>query len=185
MAPFPIGLDLHTPRPFTSPRRLAAGLRQIATTARPLRDRPLAVFSDVGLSQASEDRRAAVAALANLPHITLGRRRVSQRRIWMRYADHAFVLSLRSNGLDCHRTWEALYLGAIVITKASSLDPLFEGLPVVSIGSWEELRSAANLEHWREQLGSLAAVDRIASRLDAGAYIEGIRLAHLSEDADA
>ena len=50
-----------------------------------------------------------------------------------------FVLSPRGNGLDCHRTWEALYLGAIPILKKSSLDPLFKDLPVVLISNWEEV----------------------------------------------
>jgi hypothetical protein len=177
IAPFPIGLDLHTPRPFTSPRRLAADLRHIAATARPVGDRPLVVFSDIGLSLASVDRRAAVAALADLPHVSLSRRRVSQQEIWRRYAGHAFVLSLRGNGLDCHRTWEALYLGCIVITRTSSLDPLFEGLPVVRIGSWDEIRNPANLSRWRDQYGPLASTDRMA-KLDAPAYVDRIRRAH-------
>jgi len=47
-----------------------------------------------------------------------------------------FVLSPRGNGIDCHRTWEALYLGSIPIVKTSDLDPLYEGLPVVIVKDW-------------------------------------------------
>lgn len=47
-----------------------------------------------------------------------------------------FVLSPRGNGLDCHRTWEALYMGAIPIVKSSSSDSLFEGLPVLIVDDW-------------------------------------------------
>lgn len=50
-----------------------------------------------------------------------------------------FVLSPRGNGLDCHRTWEALLMGAYPIVRSSSLDPLYEGLPVVIVQSWEEV----------------------------------------------
>lgn len=50
-----------------------------------------------------------------------------------------FVLSPRGNGLDCHRTWEALIMGAIPIVRHSSLDPLFEGLPVLLINEWSEV----------------------------------------------
>lgn len=50
-----------------------------------------------------------------------------------------FVLSPRGNGLDCHRTWEALLMGAIPIVRTSSLDPLFEDLPVLIIENWEIL----------------------------------------------
>jgi hypothetical protein len=48
-----------------------------------------------------------------------------------------FVLSPRGNGLDCHRTWEALLMGAIPIVRSSSLDPLFSDLPVLIIKNWE------------------------------------------------
>lgn len=50
-----------------------------------------------------------------------------------------FVLSPRGNGLDCHRTWEALYMGAIPIIKTSPLDPLYKDLPVVIVQDWSEI----------------------------------------------
>jgi hypothetical protein len=48
-----------------------------------------------------------------------------------------FVVSPRGNGIDCHRTWEALLMGAIPIVRTSTLDPLYEGLPVLIIDDWE------------------------------------------------
>jgi hypothetical protein len=51
----------------------------------------------------------------------------------------SFVISPRGNGLDTHRLWEALYLGSIPVVKTSSLDPLYEGLPVLIISDWEEV----------------------------------------------
>lgn len=50
-----------------------------------------------------------------------------------------FVLSPRGNGIDCHRTWEALLMGAIPIVRTSSLDPLYTDLPVLVIKEWEEI----------------------------------------------
>ena len=47
-----------------------------------------------------------------------------------------FVISPRGNGLDCHRTWEALLMGAIPIVRTSSLDPLFAELPVLIVEDW-------------------------------------------------
>jgi hypothetical protein len=58
---------------------------------------------------------------------------------WANMIDNAFVLSPQGNGLDCHRTWEALCLGCIPIVKTSGLDPLFEGLPVWIVSSWSEI----------------------------------------------
>ena len=54
-------------------------------------------------------------------------------------AESKFVLSPRGNGLDCHRTWESLYMGAIPIVKSSASDSLFEGLPVLIIADWNEV----------------------------------------------
>lgn len=50
-----------------------------------------------------------------------------------------FVISPRGNGLDCHRTWEALLMGAYPIVRSSSLDAMFADLPVVIINDWEEV----------------------------------------------
>lgn len=58
---------------------------------------------------------------------------------WNNMIRHAFVISPHGNGLDCHRTWEALCLGCIPIIKTSGLDPLFEDLPVWIVNSWSEV----------------------------------------------
>lgn len=47
-----------------------------------------------------------------------------------------FVLSPEGNGIDCHRTWEALYLGAIPVVTHSKLDKLFKDLPVIMVDDW-------------------------------------------------
>jgi len=65
-------------------------------------------------------------------------------------AHSKFVLSPRGNGIDCHRTWEALLLGAIPIVKTSSLDPLFKDLPVLIITTWEELSEDFLRKKWEE-----------------------------------
>jgi hypothetical protein len=173
--PFPIGLDLHKPRPFGSPRKTAEELRRLAFSAKPAAERPLSVYSDVTVSVASPDRHAAWKLLPGVPHIRSQRLRVTQRTTWRRYAQSRFVLSLKGNGYDCHRTWEALYLGAIVIALRSELDPLYEGLPVVLIDSLEELLDARNLEKWSEQALPLADRDAVWQRLDAHRWIEPLR----------
>ncbi|HEY2809898.1 MAG TPA: hypothetical protein VGJ00_00675 [Rhabdochlamydiaceae bacterium] len=61
-----------------------------------------------------------------------------------------FVLSPRGNGLDTHRSWESLYMGAFPIVKTSCLDSLFEGLPVVIINDWEEVTESFLQEKYAE-----------------------------------
>jgi hypothetical protein len=53
--------------------------------------------------------------------------------------DAKFALSPRGNGLDCYRTWEALYLGCIPVVKTSTLDELYDELPVVIVEDWNEV----------------------------------------------
>jgi hypothetical protein len=57
-------------------------------------------------------------------------------------AKSKFVFSPRGNGIDCHRTWESLLMGAYPIVKTSALDPVYEGLPVVIVKEWEEINGA-------------------------------------------
>lgn len=58
---------------------------------------------------------------------------------WRNMVSCAFVLSPHGNGLDCHRTWEALCLGCIPIVKSSGIDPLFDDLPVWIIKDWADI----------------------------------------------
>lgn len=182
LRPFPIGLDLHTPRPFSSPRSLDHDLAAMAAARRPPGEQPLRVFCDIGLNPGSEDRREAMRILAGCPHVDIQARRVGQRAIWRRYAAAPFVLSLAGNGLDCHRTWEALYLGSIVIVKRSSLDPLYTDLPVAIVDDIAELLDAGNLDRWRRMLAPLADPQRVRRHLDPRSWMARIRSAHLTDE---
>lgn len=173
--PFPIGLSLHNKRPFGSPRKSADEVRALAMAARPAAERPLAIYSDIGVSLASDERRAAAVLLRDAAHVRSQTRRISQSATWRRYAASRFVLSLKGNGIDAHRTWEALYLGAIVITMRSSLDPLYEGLPVVLIDRLEELADPANLVRWSESHLPLTGREEVWRRLDARRWVERLR----------
>ena len=59
--------------------------------------------------------------------------------------DHRLVLCPRGNGLDTHRVWETLYVGRIPVVAASAMDAVFERLPVIILGSWDELSNTAVL----------------------------------------
>ena len=58
---------------------------------------------------------------------------------WRIMSKYTFVLSPFGNGMDCHRTWEALCLGCIPILKAPNFVNLFEGLPVLFVNDWNEI----------------------------------------------
>lgn len=61
---------------------------------------------------------------------------------WELQSQYQFVLSPHGAGLDCHRTWEALLLGCIVIVKTAKLNDLFSALPVIAVNDWREISPA-------------------------------------------
>ncbi|MCB1148697.1 MAG: hypothetical protein KDK48_00895 [Chlamydiia bacterium] len=69
------------------------------------------------------------------------------REVCKDVASSYFVISPEGNGIDCHRTWEALYLGAIPIVTKSPHTEAFKGLPILIIDSWKEYK---NLELTKE-----------------------------------
>ncbi|UJR26644.1 hypothetical protein I4U23_007961 [Adineta vaga] len=72
--------------------------------------------------------------------------------IYRRNRQYPLWLSPRGGGLDCHRTWEALYLDVIPIVWHSTLDTLYENLPVIVINDMSEL----NEEYLRSKLHEIA-----------------------------
>ena len=54
----------------------------------------------------------------------------------------AAVIAPRGNGKDTHRAWESLYLGRVVVTLSSSMDRLWDGLPVLLIRNWSDMSKA-------------------------------------------
>lgn len=54
---------------------------------------------------------------------------------------YKFVASPDGNGVDCFRTWEALYLGVIPIVKNNVMTRKFKdmGIPLLIIDDWSEI----------------------------------------------
>jgi len=85
-------------------------------------------------------------------------------------AQSRFVLSPRGVNIDCFRTWEALYAGAIPVVESWGIDSLYEDLPIIIVESlvgvtcdlldqeFEKLKSKKlNLEklhadYWQQEL---------------------------------
>lgn len=58
------------------------------------------------------------------------------------------VVSPPGNGLDCHRTWEALYLGVVPVVKDTVFNDFFKSIeiPLFVIKSWSILESENVIE---------------------------------------
>lgn len=46
---------------------------------------------------------------------------------------HKFCLSLPGRGIDCFRTWESLHLGVIPVVLDTSINKIYENLPVIIV----------------------------------------------------
>lgn len=58
-----------------------------------------------------------------------------------------FVLSPPGNGPDCHRTWEAIYFGAVPVVLNDSLSPaLASDLPVLAVSSYDDFLALSDRE---------------------------------------
>lgn len=65
--------------------------------------------------------------------------KIKRTETWKRSCQYAFVLSPYGQGMDCHRTWEALILGCIPIIQAKELKTLYSDLPVLNVSKWSDV----------------------------------------------
>ena len=161
MSPIPIGIDFHTlneqslwGETIASPREQEEMLLSIRQEFRPTRERIRKVYVDFAWQPASAyapwKRNGIRTKLLTNEYFVFQRQFLPRRQLWRKWGEYAFVLSPHGAGLDCHRTWEALACGSIVLVPASPLDSLYEGLPVISIKDWKEITSE-NLDAWLDR----------------------------------
>jgi hypothetical protein len=155
----PIGMDYHTMSardhewgPQTSPLDQERILFSVKQSVKRLIDRipkAYANFQFLMNTKYAYDRRDAI---QNIPSECVFYEPTKVKRIntWKTQAEYSFVISPHGNGLDCHRTWEAIVLGCIPIIKSSPLDNLFEGLPVWIVKDWSEI-TLENMVKKREE----------------------------------
>jgi len=56
-----------------------------------------------------------------------------------RISQHKFVISPPGNGIDCHRTWEALYVGSIPIVIKNNIYDKWRDLPILQVNSYNDV----------------------------------------------
>jgi hypothetical protein len=172
MAPLPIGIDFHSVaehpiwgETVASPSEQEAQLEAIAQALPPLDRRIPAIYLDFasgsrGAAPAAarlpESRRAILRKLRGQEAMVCQKSPLPRGEMWRRRGQYAAVLSPHGGGLDCHRTWEALALGHLVVVPSSSLDPLLEGLRIVAVSDWDQV-SVANLARWLSAPGASVA----------------------------
>jgi hypothetical protein len=167
LRPMPIGLDLHSPQWQLGSRD--AKIAHIAGLNTCGRKRADGVLCDAHLNQSHPDRAGMFRVLRNNRGVTFVAERLPFADLMRLYGEYQFVLSPRGSGLDCHRTWEAILAGCIVVTVKSPLDSMFieNGFPVVILETWAELNESLpqKLAEWRATYGPRTALGVVWPKL--------------------
>ena len=142
LSPIPIGLDYHSIK-NTSIKYREDLMNKVKSESKSFHERLIQCYSNFHFAMGEDrkytyDRRD---ALAKIPPELLYKEptRVSHEDTFTNQSKYAFVISPHGNGLDCHRTWEALVLGCIPIVKTSPIDSLYDDLPVLILKDWGDL----------------------------------------------
>ena len=156
-ARLPLGLT--NPTTETSLHPVLGNQAHIATVmAEPLVEQKLALYANFDSATAPKHRRVVAKRCNSLDHVVEGRSDYTPagRIAYLRQMrDYRLVVCPRGNGLDTHRFWEALYVGALpVVLNTSYQATLARELRLPFIG----LRSWSGLENYREVLSKAEAV---------------------------
>jgi hypothetical protein len=155
----PIGMDYHTMSlrdhewgPKTDPLEQEHLLLTIRQSAKPLAQRIVKAYANFHFLMNTKYAYDRKDAINKIPQISVFYEPTKVKRLdtWKRQSEYAFVISPHGNGLDCHRTWEAIALGTIPILKTSALDMMFEGLPVWIVQDWNQVTESGMLEKIKE-----------------------------------
>ncbi|MBS0640933.1 MAG: hypothetical protein JSS43_13730 [Proteobacteria bacterium] len=130
-----------------------AALLHARSSMPPIAERPLQAQASFHHTLSHPERMAVWRTLMGQAGIVFTPYRLAPAQLWSDHAHHAFVVSPRGAGLDCHRTWEALALGTIPIVQRSSLDAVFDHFPVAVVQDWREVTPQA-MARWRAELAA-------------------------------
>lgn len=73
--------------------------------------------------------------------------RINRSQYRLLLLETMLILSPPGNGMDCHRTWEALYLGAVpVVLEGCLASSLLEDLPIIAVNSFAEFLELGDAE---------------------------------------
>ena len=142
---YPIGLDYHTLSekdcvwgPQTSVKDQDAELALVQSKMKPFSEREIKCYGNFHFQIHRADRKVAKEQIPS-ECIFYEEKEIPRIETWTKQINYAFIVSPHGNGLDCQRTWEALFLGSIPIVKTSVLDVLYEELPVLIVKEWSDV----------------------------------------------
>ena len=150
LSPMPIGMDYHTRinttrwGPKVPPLSQETQLKEIRDKAKPFWEREIKCYSNYQfLTNTRYGKIDRTSAMKEIPKEIVFYEPESNKKdrhvSWEKQINYGFVVSPLGNGYDCHRTWEALLLGCIVVMKRNAIDRLFADLPVLLVDEWNQV----------------------------------------------
>jgi len=134
--PIPIGLEnydyLRNGKPSDFNRLIKKGIVEFGK-------RDISILAAFALENNPAQRKQALEEVVRVPGVKLELNFKSPAGWRNLIINSRFVLSPPGNGADCHRTWEAIYLGAVPIVKRKFWPFSHLNLPVVIINDWSDL----------------------------------------------
>ena len=82
--------------------------------------------------------------------------KVGREIFYAKIARSKYVLCPEGTGIDCHRTYEAIYFDAIPIMKSNKMNNFFKDLPVVLVSDWGFITEDWLLDNYSEHLSRLS-----------------------------
>jgi hypothetical protein len=144
----PIGMDYHTMSnkdtcwgEKISPYQQEIMINNIKNNSKPFWEREIKCYSNFHFfieTKYGYDRKDAFNNI-NKELVFYENNKIERKYTWENQSNYAFVISPHGNGLDCHRTWEALILGCIPIVKKSDISELYNDLPVLIVNEWSNI----------------------------------------------
>lgn len=149
ITPIPIGIDYYTLKirknfwwgPRMSPKAQEKQLIEISKTINfdERQNKTFSFFHFQMFRKHDSDRYRAIESLEKVNFNDNLKSRTNRKDTWKICCKYKFIISPHGKGLDCHRTYESMYLGCIPIVRSSSLDLLYKDMPVIILKKWDDL----------------------------------------------
>lgn len=140
--PIPLGIDYHFLSNKLSPFKQEEQLISIYNNSLPFENRLdlcYSFFQFKMFDRHNRDRHKAKEVLDKINFNIYQENKIEREETWKNMVKYKWIISPHGNGLDCHRTYEAIALGCIPVVKSSTLDIMYKHMPIIILNDWNEI----------------------------------------------
>ena len=156
--PIPLGINYHSIDGKLSPLlplQQDAQLLNIYKNSLPFEkrlNRTYSFFQFQMFDRHNRDRHVAKNALNKVNFNDYQKSKMNREDTWKKMVQYKWIISPHGNGLDCHRTYEAIALGCIPVVKTSTLDLMYKNMPIIILNDWNDISLELLNEKTKEAL---------------------------------